>query len=116
MFFGAFENGRYNLGFNGMPMNPMRDSVPTLIEARAHFEEGIGKYHFLDPNRSCDCEEYGLTRMWSLRELNSVRSARPSDLGEHVVCTEDLLGHRGPSARTRRGGPVCGGIGQSGRF
>ena len=77
MFFGAFENSRYKLGFNGMPMNPMRDSVPTLIEAGAHFEEGIGKYHFLDPNRSCDCEEYGLTRMWSLPELNSVRSERP---------------------------------------
>src|SRR3989442_1555418 len=31
MFFGAFENGRYKLGLNGMPMSPMRDSVPTLI-------------------------------------------------------------------------------------
>jgi hypothetical protein len=40
MFFGAFENGRNKSGFTGMPMNPMRDSVPTLIEARAHF--GLG--------------------------------------------------------------------------
>jgi hypothetical protein len=71
MFFGCFENGRYKLGLDGMPMNPMRDSIPSLIEARAHFDGGIGQY-FVGPYRSCDCEEYGLTRTWSLPELNGV--------------------------------------------
>lgn len=70
MFFGAFENGRYKSGFSGLPMNPMQDSVPALIEGRMLFDRGIGGSSFLfDPHRSCDCEEYGLTRTWSLPEL-----------------------------------------------
>jgi hypothetical protein len=69
MFFGAFELGRERTGFTGFPMNPMQDSVPALIEARARMEEGIGKYHFLDPYRSSNCVEYGLTRTWSLPTL-----------------------------------------------
>jgi hypothetical protein len=49
MFIGAFENGRDKMGFNGMPMNPMQDSVAALIYGRAHLERGMGKFHFLDP-------------------------------------------------------------------
>jgi hypothetical protein len=75
MFFGAFENGKYKTGFSGLPMHPMRDSVPALVEGRARFEEGFGKSHFLDPYHSCDCEEYGLTRTWSLPDLKGVELA-----------------------------------------
>jgi hypothetical protein len=69
MFFGAFENGTWKSGFDSLPLHPMKDSVQALIEARAQFEEGFGESHFLDPYRSCDCEEYGLTRSWSLTDL-----------------------------------------------
>ena len=72
MFFGAFEFGREKTGFAGFPLDPMQDSVPALIETRAFFEKGMGKYHFLDPYRSSDSEEYGLTRKWSLPDLKGV--------------------------------------------
>jgi hypothetical protein len=72
MFFGAFELGREKTGFSGFPLDPTQDSIPALIETRAHFERGIGKHNFLDPCRSSNCVEYGLTREWSLPDLKGV--------------------------------------------
>jgi hypothetical protein len=71
MFFGAFEFGREKFGFGGFPLDPKQDSVPALIESRAHFEKGIGQLRFLGPHRSCNCEEYGLTRKCRCRNLKA---------------------------------------------
>ncbi len=69
MFFGRFEYGRWKSGLDGLPLDPMEDSTRALVRYRALDEKGIGKFHYLEPQRSCNCVEYGLTRKWSLDVL-----------------------------------------------
>jgi hypothetical protein len=69
MFFGSFEYRRWRSGLNGLPLDPMEDSTRALVRYRALYERGIGKYHYIDPQRSTNCVEYGLTRKWSLDVL-----------------------------------------------
>jgi len=67
MFFGAFEYGKEKFGFTPLPLDPMQDSVSALIQSRAMFDRE--KYPLVSPSRAFNCEEYGLTRTWSLPAL-----------------------------------------------
>lgn len=72
IFMGAFEYGRQRFGFANIPLDPMQDSIPALITRRSILETNAGGYTFIGPDRGSNCEEYGLTRTWSLPELKGV--------------------------------------------
>jgi hypothetical protein len=72
IFVGAFEYGRQRFGFSNIPLNPMQDSIPALIARRGILENGPGGTTFIGPDRGSNCEEYGLTRTWSLPDLKGV--------------------------------------------
>lgn len=61
MFIGHFKYGKPKAGFGAMPLDPMMESIVALARGRQTDP-------FEHPHRVWSGEEFGLQRMWALRE------------------------------------------------
>ena len=59
---GHFKYGRPKSGFAAMPLDPMMDSIEALAHGRQVCQS------FEHPHRMWSGEEFGLQRMWALKE------------------------------------------------
>jgi hypothetical protein len=62
MFIGHFKYGKPKSGIEGMPLDPMTDSVAALAHGRKVFQSHE------HPHRMWSGEEFGLQRLWALKE------------------------------------------------